>query len=147
MVARLMAGIGFAGAAMVSKMVGLRIYGLLAGASLVMAFVWQGFSLPADQPQSFPVHFYQHVLGHLDGRSCPSYPVCSVYARQAVGEFGLFIGSWLALDRLIHEADDLHKGPWLVFEGQTRLNDSLSRNAFWLRSGPNHSKKHPGETE
>jgi len=141
------AGIGIAGAAVVARLAGLRTYGLLAAASLMMAFVWQGFSLPADKPQSFPVHFYQHVLGHLDGRSCPSYPVCSVYARQAVGEFGLLFGSWLALDRLIHEADDLHRGPWLVFEGQTRLNDSLARNAFWLRDEQSNTNKHPGEME
>ncbi|MDX8407915.1 MAG: hypothetical protein R8L58_05975, partial [Mariprofundaceae bacterium] len=71
----------------------LRIYGLLAAASLLMAFVWQGFSLPADKPQSFPIHFYQHMLNHLNGQNYPSYPIYSIYTQQTINEFELLFDS------------------------------------------------------
>jgi len=110
-----------------------RAYLCLAAASLILAIAWhQSFDIPATKPQAFPSHFYQHAIGTLDGRSCPSYPVCSQYATQAMHQYGLLFGSWLALDRLIHEGDDLRLGPWLFLEGDVRLNDPVARNAFWL---------------
>jgi len=109
-----------------------RLYLSLAGFSLLLSFVWRGFALPPGGPDGFVIHFYQHVIGEMDGRSCPSYPVCSLYAAQAVGKYGLLTGSWLMLDRLIHEADDLQRGPWLIYDGVERLHDPLERNAFWL---------------
>lgn len=112
---------------------GLRIYPLLAVLAFMLAFVWKTMGMPATSPQLFAIHAYQHIVGNLDGRSCPSYPVCSVYARQALSEHGWLVGSWLMLDRLIHEADDLQHGPWIVFKGETRLHDPLSRNDSWLR--------------
>jgi hypothetical protein len=109
------------------------LYTGLGGLSLGLALLWQNaFALPASRPQGLVVMFYQHVTGRLDGRPCPSYPVCSAYARQAIDKHGLLLGSWLALDRLIHENDDLALGPWRIFEGQKRLYDPLSRNDFWL---------------
>ena len=111
----------------------LGIYIGLALLSLVMGFFWKNFDLPTSSPQGFGVHFYQHVLGHLDGRSCPAYPVCSVYAREAIAEHGVLIGSWLMMDRLIHETSDLSIGPWIKWQDETRLYDPLGRNDFWLR--------------
>ncbi|MDQ6998538.1 MAG: membrane protein insertion efficiency factor YidD [Mariprofundus sp.] len=110
-----------------------RIYLPLAGASLCLAIGWmQTFHTSPVTPQSFPAYFYQHVIGSLDGRSCPSFPVCSQYAAQATHQYGLLIGSWLTLDRLIHEGGDLQSGPWLYVDGKERLNDPIERNAFWL---------------
>jgi putative component of membrane protein insertase Oxa1/YidC/SpoIIIJ protein YidD len=131
------AGFGIAGAAMVGRLFrqfssDMSLYAALAGTSMAALLLWQGFAMPAMTPQGVTIHFYQHVLGQLDGRSCPSYPVCSVYARQAIGRHGLLFGSWLALDRLIHENDDLQHGPWRMFEGEKRLYDPLSRNDFWV---------------
>jgi len=111
----------------------LRAYLFLATASLFLATGWvQTFHSASVAPQSFPIQFYQQVIGSLDGRSCPSFPVCSQYASQAINQYGLLIGSWLTLDRLIHEADDLQLGPWLYVAGTKRLNDPIKRNAFWL---------------
>lgn len=78
------------------------------------------------------IGLYQHVVGPLDGRSCPSYPVCSAYAGESLHRYGLLIGSWLMLDRLIHENDDLQQGQWVIVNGERRLYDPLERNAFWL---------------
>lgn len=109
------------------------IYGLLAVLSLPLAYAWQACAIPPESPVLFPISFYQRVVGEMDGRSCPSYPVCSVYARQALERHGLLIGSWLILDRLLHEADDLQQGRWVVVAGSKRLYDPLARNDFWLR--------------
>jgi len=111
----------------------LRLYAGMAGASLAVALLWQSFGMPAMTPQGTGIYFYQHVLHQLDGRPCPSYPVCSVYARQAITRHGLLLGSWLALDRLIHENNDLQHGIWQTFEGEKRLYDPLARNDFWIR--------------
>ncbi|MDQ6953248.1 MAG: membrane protein insertion efficiency factor YidD [Mariprofundaceae bacterium] len=110
----------------------MNVYILLALCSGIMAFTWQSMRFPSATPQTFPIRFYQQVLGSWDGRSCPSYPVCSVYARQAFQTHEPLIASWLMLDRLIHEADDVHHHHTIDFEGETRLNDSLQRNDFWL---------------
>ncbi len=115
----------------------IRIYVLLALLSFMASGIWQSMRLPVTTPQSLMIHFYQHALGHLDGRSCPSYPVCSLYARQALQKHGWLLGSWLSMDRLIHEHDDLKDGNKkakhiIVFEGQFRLYDPLARNDFWL---------------
>ncbi|MDX8401045.1 MAG: membrane protein insertion efficiency factor YidD [Mariprofundaceae bacterium] len=106
----------------------------LAAGSLLLGLVCRAFGWPAATPAAFPLIFYQQVVGRLDGRACPSWPVCSRYARQAVAAHGLLFGSWLALDRLIHEADDLHRGPWVRDDGVLRLYDPLRRNDFWLKA-------------
>ena len=107
-------------------------YSMFALCSVLLAGVWHGMHFPASKPQSFMIAFYQYGLGHLDGRSCPSYPVCSAYASQAIQKHGFLLGSWLAIDRLIHEADDLHSNHMLMFKGEWRLYDPLQRNDFWL---------------
>jgi len=101
--------------------------------SFLIASVWQRTNFPTTTPQTFGIHFYQHILGQIDGRSCPSYPVCSAYAREALQQHGWLVGSWLAMDRLIHEFDDLQSNHTIIVEGEKRLYDPLSRNDFWLR--------------
>ncbi|MDX8390473.1 MAG: membrane protein insertion efficiency factor YidD [Mariprofundaceae bacterium] len=115
-----------------------RLYLLLAISSLLLALCLQMSTLPAHKPAMFPIHFFQQVVGQLDGRQCPAYPVCSVYARQALHQHGWFVGGWLIIDRLIHEADDLGVGPWVTFEGERRLYDPLKRNDFWLNKESVH---------
>lgn len=43
---------------------------------------------------------YQIFLSPLLPSSCRFYPTCSQYAREAVLKYGVFKGSWLALNRL-----------------------------------------------
>jgi len=115
------------------KRVGVLLYVGLAAGSLLVSLVWKGTGFPAVTPAAFPMHFYQHMIGPMDGKSCPSYPVCSAYAREAVARHGLLVGSWVALDRLIHEGDDLKRARWVWFDDEIRSYDPLSRNDFWLR--------------
>jgi len=113
----------------------LQVYTLLALVSGSLAYVWQSIPLPSTTPQSFLIHSYQHTLGAMDGHSCPSYPVCSVYARQAFQQHGWLLASWLSLDRLIHENDDVHGNHIIDVDGDIRFDDSLQRNDAWLKKG------------
>jgi len=131
-----LAGERIAGAAVVSaRLEALRLYPLLALCSLLLAVGWQAASVAVASPQAFAMSFYQRFVSQLDGRSCPSYPVCSSYAHQALDKHGLLLGSWLMLDRLIHEGDDLRSGPRITIGGEARIYDPLSRNDFWLERG------------
>ncbi len=106
----------------------------VAALSLPLAGLWRALAVPAVTPAAFPVAFYQHVApGRVDGRSCPSWPVCSAYARRALARHGLLVGSWLVLDRLIHEGGDLARGPVVRAPDGLRVYDPLSRNDFWLK--------------
>jgi len=116
---------------------------MMAAGSLALNLAWLNLSFPASEPDQFPLLFYQRIITGLDGRQCPSYPVCSLYASQAIDKHGLLLGSWFMLDRLIHEADDLRLGSWIMIDGQKRLNDSLMRNDYWLGSiakGEQHAR-------
>ena len=130
MVAGAVAGFRPAGAAVVRPF--LRLYGLLAAGSLLLAsaFPLHGRGVSAA---AAPVWLYQQLAGQVDGRACSSFPVCSLYARQALRRHGLLTGSWLMLDRLIHEGDDLRHGPWILAADGKRLYDPLARNDFWLK--------------
>jgi len=139
-VAGAMAGIGSSRQAVVKSV--LSGYALLAVLSFGFASLLpvQGRAVPVAEA---PLYAYQQLAGPLDGRSCPSFPVCS-YARQALQAHGLLVGSWLILDRLIHEADDVHNGPWLLAADGKRLYDPLARNDFWLDSA---NASNPDEQE
>ncbi|MDQ7004849.1 MAG: membrane protein insertion efficiency factor YidD [Ghiorsea sp.] len=126
----------FSSAFFSSKLV--KLYLIMVVSSLALGLFWKNFDLPPTTPQGFGIAFYQHVLGHLDGRSCPAYPVCSAYAREAIQQHGVLVGSWLMIDRLIHEIDDVHLGPWINWQGEKRLYDPLKRNDFWLERTHEH---------
>jgi len=109
------------------------LYAALAAASLPVAWLWDLAGLPPLAPVAFPIQFYQRVIGPVDGRRCPANPVCSAYARQAIERHGGLVGSWLVIDRLIHEEGDLREGERVRVDGARRLNDPLGHNDFWLR--------------
>jgi len=107
-----MAGIGTAGQAVV-MISGLRLYLLLAAASFVAALFWRQTTPKLLKSEEIVMHFYRFVVGDLDGRSCGSYPVWSSYAAQAFSKHGLFFGSWLTIDWLMHEAGDMKHCVWI----------------------------------
>jgi len=110
-----------------------RVYAAIAAAALALAMLWYLLLPPQSGVTAMPMHVYRNLVGELDGRACPSWPVCSLYTTQALARYGALIGSWLALDRIIHEHDDLRRGPWVIVAGRERLYDPLARNDFWLR--------------
>jgi putative membrane protein insertion efficiency factor len=44
---------------------------------------------------------YRYTLLALIGPRCRHLPGCSEYAEEAVGRFGLWAGSWMALARIL----------------------------------------------
>lgn len=44
---------------------------------------------------------YRYILAPLIGPRCRHLPGCSEYAEQAVMQFGLWAGSWMALARIL----------------------------------------------
>ena len=46
------------------------------------------------------IRLYQLTLSPFIGRQCRFHPTCSHYAAEAIANFGVVRGSWLALRRL-----------------------------------------------
>ena len=57
------------------------------------------------------IEFYRHMISPLRLPSCRFMPTCSQYAVDAVTEFGLLRGGWLALRRL-GKCGPWHTGGW-----------------------------------
>jgi len=48
-----------------------------------------------------PIRFYQLAISPLLGQNCRFEPSCSNYAVQAIDEWGVIKGLWLALKRIL----------------------------------------------
>ena len=48
-----------------------------------------------------PIRIYQIALSPFLGQICAHIPTCSNYAIQAINEWGVFKGIWLASKRII----------------------------------------------
>lgn len=86
-----------------------------------------------------PLSFYANVLSRVDGDRCPSHPPCSLYARQAVNQYGTLLGLWMMVDRLIHERTEIVRGAAIghvveATDGRALVLDTLEENDFWLRA-------------
>lgn len=61
------------------------------------------------------------------------YPTCSTYALQALERHGPVVGTFLTVDRLLHETSKQEQTrPMQGFE-RIRYYDPLENNDFWLR--------------
>jgi hypothetical protein len=60
------------------------------------------------------------------------YPTCSAYAIQALDKHGAALGSFITVDRLLHEGNPSEKKHPITGYGQLRFYDPLSANDFWL---------------
>jgi hypothetical protein len=81
-----------------------------------------------------PLWIYAHTLGAIDGDRSAAAPVNSLYARQAFDRHGPWLGTLLAIDRLLRDAREMARPLARVADdGRVRYLDPLSRNDFWLR--------------
>lgn len=56
-----------------------------------------------------PIRFYQYAISPLLGPRCRFQPTCSHYAVEAIEEWGVLKGGWLAIKRI----GKCHPwGPW-----------------------------------
>lgn len=80
----------------------------------------------------YVVEMYRNMISPLRPPSCRFTPTCSQYAVDALREFGLLRGSWLALARLA-KCGPWHPGGWdpipdrcdVVEKATTPRSDSL----------------------
>jgi uncharacterized protein len=59
----------------------------------------------------FVIQLYRHMVSPLRPASCRFIPTCSQYAVDALTEYGLIQGSWLAAGRLA-KCGPWHRGGW-----------------------------------
>ena len=57
------------------------------------------------------IQLYRHTISPLRLPTCRFTPTCSQYAVDALSEFGLIRGGWLALVRLL-KCGPWHNGGW-----------------------------------
>ncbi|MDT5349219.1 MAG: uncharacterized protein QOH91_2506 [Mycobacterium sp.] len=57
------------------------------------------------------IELYRHMVSPLRPASCRFIPTCSQYAVDALTEYGLIRGSWLAAARLA-KCGPWHRGGW-----------------------------------
>ncbi|MEB3020078.1 membrane protein insertion efficiency factor YidD [[Mycobacterium] crassicus] len=59
----------------------------------------------------YVIQLYRHMVSPLRLPSCRFMPTCSQYAVDALSEYGLVRGSWLAVVRLA-KCGPWHQGGW-----------------------------------
>ena len=59
----------------------------------------------------FLIQLYRHMLSPLRPPTCRFVPTCSQYAADALTEYGLIRGTWLAAARLA-KCGPWHRGGW-----------------------------------
>ena len=72
----------------------------------------------------FVIQLYRHMVSPLRPATCRFVPTCSQYAVDALTEFGLIRGTWLAAVRLA-KCGPWHRGGWdPIPERRERSNDT-----------------------
>lgn len=67
--------------------------------------------LQAARGVIFLIQLYRHTISPLRLPTCRFTPTCSQYAVEALTEYGLLRGSWLAVIRLL-KCGPWHRGGW-----------------------------------
>lgn len=47
------------------------------------------------------IRFYQIFISPLKGQTCRFYPTCSEYSMQAIKKYGITMGLWKSLKRIL----------------------------------------------
>ncbi|MBW2141527.1 MAG: membrane protein insertion efficiency factor YidD [Deltaproteobacteria bacterium] len=88
---------------------------------------------PAGGPAIGLIRFYQNHLRSFKTSSCPSYPNCSEYTIQAINRHGVFMGTFIFVDRLFREVTTAQTPPFVRFKGRILHYDPLEANDYWLK--------------
>lgn len=78
--------------------------------------------------------FYQHNISSIDGKRCRMNPTCSTYSINAYKKNGIFFGTVLTFDRLLHEGNE-YMFSKIIYDYKDnfyRVNDPVENNTFWL---------------
>jgi putative component of membrane protein insertase Oxa1/YidC/SpoIIIJ protein YidD len=119
----------------------MRAPGLLSGPRLplgshphtgYLAFVRRPVE-SAPQPLLLaPLAFYRRVVSPVNGSNSDLAPVPSLYAVQAVHEYGALLGGVLTAERLLHEPSAIPGAPRFREDGREFFYDPLAWNTYWL---------------
>jgi putative membrane protein insertion efficiency factor len=74
----------------------------------------------------FLIHLYRNTVSPLRLPTCRFTPTCSQYAVDALSEYGLIRGGWLAAVRLV-KCGPWHRGGWDPIP--ERRGSTVERNA------------------
>lgn len=77
--------------------------------------------------------FYRVVVSPVNGSNSDLAPVHSLYAVQAIAEYGALLGLMLITERLIHEPGEIPFAPPFTENGRVFHYDPLIWNVFWWR--------------
>lgn len=88
---------------------------------------------PTMSPLEGMFWYQRNVIGKFDGERGNGFPVNSLYAKQAMQEFGSGYGLLMTVDRLLRDWREIEKPLTRIFaDGRSRYVDSLQRNSFWV---------------
>lgn len=80
----------------------------------------------------FAIRLYRHMVSPLRPATCRFVPTCSQYAVDALTEYGLIRGGWLAAARLA-KCGPWHRGGWdPIPERGCRSHPAAASNAWDL---------------
>lgn len=104
---------------------------------LLLALPRPGYGLepsPPLEPSSLlsaGIDGYQKFLSPVLDSKCYMLPSCSAYAKQALSEYGPFLGLLLTIDRLFREANEIQTSPMVRQGDNIKLYDPPSANVWW----------------
>ena len=83
----------------------------------------------------FLIELYRHTISPMRLPTCRFTPTCSQYAVEALSEYGLFRGGWLAMVRLA-KCGPWHRGGWdpIPERRGSRLESAAVDNDVWSES-------------
>jgi putative membrane protein insertion efficiency factor len=90
-----------------------------------------------EEINSIPItllKFYQNNISNIDGQRCRMNPTCSRYSIHSYKKHGLFLGTILTFDRLLHEGNE-YMFSKIIYDYKSnvyRVDDPVENNTFWL---------------
>jgi uncharacterized protein len=89
----------------------------------------------------FLIELYRHTISPMRLPTCRFTPTCSQYAVEALSEYGLVRGGWLAIVRLL-KCGPWHRGGWdPIPERRSASRDASAHGADDLWDSPAHQGK------
>ena len=81
------------------------------------------------------IQVYRGPLNHLSAvrrGTCPMYPSCSNYSKQAIQKHGMIIGWMMTTDRLMRcGRDEMKLSPQIFINGRLLYHDPVEINDYW----------------
>jgi len=87
------------------------------------------------------IRFYQKFISPVTGDRCRMQPSCSSFSYRAYAQYGVFVGTLMTVDRLLHERDEYRVSPVVCGKKDIEGNclelltfDPPENNVFWWKN-------------